>query len=501
MSVNELVLIDLSSIAYPIYLMSASEPDPNHTSTKIVERVRALATGKPYAAICCDAGRSFRSDISPAYKANRPEREAALHHQIDLARTLLAADGFPIWAVPGFEADDLVATATHKALARPDLDVLIVSADKDLLQLVGPRVRAMSVRDGSILDANAVLAKFGVYPSQMRDYLMLVGDASDNVKGATGIGPKKAAALLAKYDSLEKVYADLGLHPSAFQPALATALQEFKGRMADVQTLITLRTDVDLPFEDISVKRVPKEAAAFATFDVEEPEQPPIERKPREVVASVVPASPMEQTATVGTPVPPSVPNGGEIGTSLTVREPEIMAAPPAEWERQLDPRSMKDARVLAKDMYDSRMFSAYGTPQAVLATVMVGRELGLPAMASLRGINNIEGKHALSAALMVALVLKSGLAEFFEPISFDDKQATFETKRKGARNPVTLKHTIEMAEQAGLLKPKSNWERIPTEMLMARAQARLARLVYPDLLAGLYTPDELTEIRMAAVA
>lgn len=500
MSPNELVLIDLSSIAYPIYLMSASEPDPNHTSTKIVERVRALATGKPYAAICCDAGRSFRHEISPAYKANRPEREAALHHQIDLAREILAADGFPIWAVKGFEADDLVATATAKALALPDLDVLIVSADKDLLQLVGPRVRAMSVRDGSILDSNAVLAKFGVYPSQMRDYLMLVGDASDNVKGAQGIGPKKAAALLAKYDTLDKVYQDLAIHGSAFQPALATALHEFRGRLADVQALITLRADVEIAFEEISVERVPKEVAAFAAFDVDEPEPTPIESKPREVVASVVPATPVE-TAVIppAAPTMPSVPNGGDIGTSLAVREPEVMALPPAEWERQLDPRSPRDARALSKDMYDSRMFSAYGTPQAVLATIMLGRELGLPAMASLRGINNIEGKHALSAALMVALVLKSGLADYFEPISFDDKQATFETKRKGARNPVTLTHTIEMATLAGLVKQKSNWERIPTEMLMARAQARLARLVYPDLLAGLYTPDELTEIRTAA--
>jgi hypothetical protein len=66
----------------------------------------------------------------------------------------------------------------------------------------------------------------------------------------------------------------------------------------------------------------------------------------------------------------------------------------PVDYERQLDPRSMKDARVLAEDMYRSAMFSSYGSPQAVLSTVMVGRELGLPAMASLRSIHNIEGRH-----------------------------------------------------------------------------------------------------------
>jgi hypothetical protein len=141
-------------------------------------------------------------------------------------------------------------------------------------------------------------------------------------------------------------------------------------------------------------------------------------------------------------------PKRDEPGTALarTVVQGEIV---PADYERQLDPRSMKDARVLAEDMYARRCSRAYGSPQAVLSTVMVGRELGLPAMASLRAIHNIEGRHALSASLMVALVLKSGMAEYFEPVSFTDTEATYETKRKGARNPVRLTHTIEMARQA----------------------------------------------------
>ena len=104
---QEVVLIDLSSIAHPIWHMSQSEPDPNHTSTAIVARVRALATGNPHVAICCDSGRSFRHDLAPTYKANRPESEAPLHHQITLAVEQLEADGFPVWAVKGFEADDV----------------------------------------------------------------------------------------------------------------------------------------------------------------------------------------------------------------------------------------------------------------------------------------------------------------------------------------------------------------------------------------------------------
>jgi DNA polymerase-1 len=188
-----LALIDLSSIAHPIWHMSGSQPDPDYCSTQIVARVRALCSNHPRAAVCCDSGRSFRNDLAASYKANRPEREAALFHQITLAKERLAADGFPVWSVRGFEADDLIGTATMAALGVDGYEVLILSADKDLLQLVGPRVRFQSVTSGNIYDPEAVTAKYGVTPAQMRDYLTLVGDASDNIKGANGIGPKKAA--------------------------------------------------------------------------------------------------------------------------------------------------------------------------------------------------------------------------------------------------------------------------------------------------------------------
>lgn len=480
MKSSELVLVDLSSIAYPIWHTSQAEPDPNRTSQQIVARVRALASSHPHAAICCDLGKSFRHDLAASYKANRPEREAALHHQIDLAKEQLAADGFPVWAVRGFEADDLIATGVRRALDMDEVTVLIVSADKDLLQLVGPRVKAHSPATGATLDEEAVFAKFGIPPAKMVDYLTLVGDASDNVKGATGIGPKKAAELLGRFGSIDAAYAALedGQTANGFTPSLAGSLREFKSSLPTTRALITLRTDADIPFEEITAERVAKEAETFG-MDIEEED---------DMENETMPSADAPATATEPADAP-----AFQAQTALAVRDAEVVA--PAEYERQLDPRSMKDAQVLAKHFFESRMFSAYGTPQAVLSTIMLGRELGLPAMASLRGVHVIEGRHALSASLMVALVLKSGFAEYFEPIAFDDKAATFETKRKGARNPVTLTHTIEMAQQAGLVKDKSGWQKNPVDMLVARATARLARMVYPDLLAGLYTPEEIADI------
>lgn len=524
MNSNEIALIDLSSIAYPIYLTSTSQPDPNYCCTQIVARVRALAANHPHAAVCCDAGRSFRHELSPSYKANRPEREDALHHQIRLAKEQLVADGFPVWAVKGYEADDLIASATKQALAVEGTNVLIISTDKDLLQLVGPRVRAMSSRDGTTYGPDEVKAKFGVMPDQMRDYLTLVGDASDNIKGAKGIGKKNAEELLNKFGTLTALYRDIAGPVDAksmgLKLSILASLREFQPQYEKTRDLVTLCDDVEIPFAEIASERVPRAAlnfdtygdddAAFADEDAAEPEAT-TSTASSSPTTTIPPATSTTSDSTA--PEPPAAatppPATGSVPQSTALAVPaqmsEVLPAPES-YERGLDPRSMRDARVLAKDMFDSRMFSAYGTPQAVLATVMVGRELGLPAMASLRTVHNIDGKHALSASLMVALVLKSGLAEYFEPVSFDATQATFVTKRIGARSEVKLQHTFEMAKQAW---PKSaadwekkflqsGWGRTPTDMLVARATSRLARMVYPDLLAGLYTPEELIEVREA---
>jgi 5'-3' exonuclease len=463
-----ILLVDLSSIAHPIWHVSQSEPDPNATSTRVVARVRALATAHPHAAVCVDTGRSFRREVDPTYKANRPESDATLQHQIALAVDALKEDGFPVWAARGFEADDIIATATAEAL-KAGYKVVIASADKDLLQLVGPSVCVKRPQDGAMVDEAGVLAKLGVTPAQVRDYLSLCGDSSDNIKGANGIGPKGAAKLLALFGSIDGAYDAIDSGAAKLPPATLASLQEFRARMETVRALVSLRSDVPIAFEEVLAERVPKDAESFAVNEEEEEmaDQGPTNGDVHEAEFVLLP------------------PTNGANGSGIV----------PVEFERQLEPRSFRDAQLLAKDMFQSRMFSAYGNPPAVLSAILVGRELGMPAMASLRSIHVVEGRHTLSAAIMVALVLKSGLAEFFEPVEFDHLKATFVTKRKSARKEVQLTHTIEMAVQAGLVKPNSNWTKTPTDMLVARAQSRLARMVYPDLMAGLYSPEELAEL------
>ena len=504
-----IALIDLSSILHQIWHVSGSDPDPDHTSQATVARVHALANGHDHVAVCCESGRSIRKEIDPTYKANRPERNEPLIHQMKVAIDTLKRDGFPCWSVDGYEADDVIATATMRAVAADaETEVLIVTGDKDLLQIVGPRVKAKSVQTGDVRGEEGVFERFKVRPDQMLDYLTLVGDSSDNIKGVPGVGGVKAAALLAAHQTLDQIYDGLdSTGPAAMQiqPAVAKALAEFRPNLERTRKLIALETGLDIPFDDIFKPRVSEAAAAF---EAEVEAQPEAARIAEDIDAAMggATAAPVTPTTSPAAPVPPAVtvaPATNGNGAMVRAAD-EVLAPAPAEWERQLDPRSLNDAKRLALDMHASKMFAAYGSPQAVLSTVMVGRELGLPAMSSLRSIWNIEGRHALSASLMVAIVLKSGLAEFFEPIELSETLVTFETKRKGARASIKLTHTIEMARTAWPKKSPewekaflaSGWGRNPTDMLVARASSRLARLVYPDLLSSLYTPEELAEMR-----
>ena len=480
------LLVDLSSIAHPIYHMSQQEPDPDHTSQRTAAVVRSLAADHPHTAICCDSRSNFRKELDSTYKANRPEGEAPLHHQMDLACDALDVDGFPVWCVDGFEADDLIATATRLLTATGERAVLIASADKDLLALVSDRVEVHSTRTGSRLGPDDVRAKLGVGPGLVVDYLTLVGDASDNIRGAKGIGPKTAAEILGFFGSLDAVYLaiDTG-SASSLKPAQLASLEELSPRLEAVRSLVRMRTDVPLDIDAVFKPRVPRATEEFMEGDEMEPEVEVLLPEPQP--EPVKPAAPSVASAITG--------------VAVATAPVAVVAQPaPAEWERVLEPRSLDDACKLAKRLFDTKLFSDYGTPQAVLSTVMLGRELGLPTMSALRSIHMVKGKHTLSAELMVALVLRSGKAEYFTLIETTDKICTYETKRKGTAKPQRLSYTIEQATKAGLTAPPrpgkepGPWHKLPTQMLRARAKSELARLEYPDLLAGLYTPEELKD-------
>ena len=163
-------------------------------------------------------------------------------------------------------------------------------------------------------------------------------------------------------------------------------------------------------------------------------------------------------------------------------------------------PRTMSEAWKLAQTFHASGLLPrGIASPEAAFTIIATGAELGLSPMASLRSIHIIEGKPVLSAALIAGIVQRRpDLCEGFVLVESSDTIATYETTRRG-QAPVRMSFTIEQAQRARLTD-KDNWKKYPHAMLRARASAELARAVYPDVVGGLYDPDEIpgAEVRTA---
>ncbi|MBI4425033.1 MAG: DNA polymerase I [Elusimicrobia bacterium] len=186
-----------------------------------------LKRDKPeFLAVCLDMpGPTFRHEKFAEYKATRKESDEDLRVQLARAGDVAAALGLKCFGVPGYEADDLMATLARLGVEE-GLDVVLVTGDKDALQLVGGKIRVLNEAKGEMLDAGKVAEKFKVRPDQIVDYLALTGDASDNVPGVPGIGAVGAAKLLGKYGSLEGLLKAAAASDPDLSPKVAQALRE-----------------------------------------------------------------------------------------------------------------------------------------------------------------------------------------------------------------------------------------------------------------------------------
>lgn len=156
------------------------------------------------------------------------------------------------------------------------------------------------------------------------------------------------------------------------------------------------------------------------------------------------------------------------------------------------EPRSIQDAMWLAKVLVQSRLLPrAVTTPEQAFTIILAGKELGLSAMQSLRAVHVIEGKPTLAADLQVALVKRSPSCSYFRLVKSDANEAVYETQRGDDPEPTRLSFTIADAQRAQLTG-KDNWKKYPAAMLRARCASALARVVYPELVMGVYDPDEL---------
>jgi len=238
----KLALVDLSSVFHPAWHVGLSK-DQGFAHVATVARVRRAAGEATFTAIACDSASSFRKALSPAYKADRPAKSAALEAELKRVCATLAADGFMVARADGFEADDVIATFVAWARRYPDPPTVeILSSDKDLLALVGGPVRVRSVSSGMLFGVEEVRVKLGVPPAQVPDYLALVGDSSDGIEGVTGVGAKTAARLLTQFGSLDALLDRAGeVTPPGIGAAIVAA--RGNGTLALARQLIALRDD------------------------------------------------------------------------------------------------------------------------------------------------------------------------------------------------------------------------------------------------------------------
>lgn len=247
---SEVYLIDGSAYIYRAYHaitpLNTSHGLPTHAVFGFMNILRRILREKNpvYLAVAYDSrGPVFRHEMYSAYKANRVIMPEDLQVQIPYIKELVGALNICSFEIPGVEADDIIASAARQ-LSRQGHKVIVVSGDKDLLQLVDERVIVWEPMKDRVMDCQAVRDKYNVGPDQLLDCFSLIGDSSDNIPGVPGIGLKTAEALINQYGTLEGIYAHLdGMKKSKMQERLVQNREAvFLSR-----ELIRLKEDLQLP--------------------------------------------------------------------------------------------------------------------------------------------------------------------------------------------------------------------------------------------------------------
>lgn len=249
-----LVLVDGSSYLYRAYHampdLRAVPGDPSSPATGairgMINMMQALRKDvvADYAVCVFDtSGPTFRDAMYDQYKATRSPMPDDLRTQIKPIHQVVDLLGWKVLAVPGVEADDVIATLAHMAAAQ-GMEVIVSSGDKDLSQLVNERITIIDTMNGKRRDVAGVTAEFGVPPEKMIDYQALVGDTVDNVPGVTKVGPKTAAKWLEEYGSLDNLIANADAIKGVAGNNLREAIAN--GQLALSRQLVTMKTDCEL---------------------------------------------------------------------------------------------------------------------------------------------------------------------------------------------------------------------------------------------------------------
>jgi DNA polymerase-1 len=255
---TKLVLIDGNAILHRAYhalppLTTRLGEPINAVYGLISMLLRVIQDLKPtHIAVAFDRKEpTFRHKEFKAYQAQRPPMEDALSSQFDKAKATLSAFRIPIYELAGYEADDIIGTLANKVQSSGIQDVVILTGDRDILQLVNGNVKVYlpvkGLSEGKIFGEEEVIEKMGVKPSQIPDYKALVGDQSDNYKGVSGIGPKTAIKLIKEYGNFPQIYKNLTSLPKQTKEKLEDGKSdgEVSLKLAEIVRDVPIDADFD----------------------------------------------------------------------------------------------------------------------------------------------------------------------------------------------------------------------------------------------------------------
>ncbi|MGE8496884.1 MAG: DNA polymerase I [Pseudomonas sp.] len=259
MSNAPLVLVDGSSYLYRAFHalppLTTSKGMPTGAVKGVLNMLKSLRKqypNSPFAVVFDAKGGTFRDELFAEYKANRPSMPDDLRVQVDPLHASVRALGYPLLCVEGVEADDVIGTLARQSAAE-GRDVVISTGDKDMAQLVCPHVTLVNTMTGSVYDIDGVIAKFGVGPELIIDYLALMGDKVDNIPGVPGVGEKTALGLLVGVGGgLDVIYANLDKVPELpirGAKGLPAKLEEHRDMAYLSYELATIKLDVPLNIE------------------------------------------------------------------------------------------------------------------------------------------------------------------------------------------------------------------------------------------------------------
>lgn len=244
------ILVDGSSYLFRAYhvpylqALATKDGHPTGAITGVLNMIKSLQKDYPNGNVIVifDAkGKTFRNDLYPEYKANRPPMPDDLRCQIEPLHNIIKAMGLPLLVIPDVEADDVIGTLADQA-SKQGLETIISTGDKDMAQLVSEHVRLINTMTNTETDIPGVMEKFGIRPDQIIDYLALMGDKVDNIPGVQKCGPKTAVKWLTEHETLENVIANADKVKGKIGENLRAALEQ----LPLSYELATIKLDVEL---------------------------------------------------------------------------------------------------------------------------------------------------------------------------------------------------------------------------------------------------------------